>query len=245
MGHYRKIDPYIWNDERFMSLSSSGQLACFFMLTHPHMTSVGGLRATIAGVASEHSKLSEKAFQEVFDKGIAKADKKAPLIWFPKFLKHNPPENPNVVKAWVKGLDYLPECETKNQIIHNVKDFLKGFSEGFQKAWPQSLPKQEQEQDKEEPNHNTPFQKPKKKLNGKYPPPSLEEVTEYFRTKGYSDEAARKAYEYYEAGKDPESGNWKDARGNIVKAWKQKMHSVWFKPENEVIKQPRKERVAF
>jgi len=150
MGHYRKIDPYIWNDEKFMSMSANGQLACIFLMTHPHMTAVGGLRSTIPGVASEHPKLSDKAFREVFDKGIAKVDPKAPLIWFPNFLKYNPPENPNVVKAWVKSLEFLPECRTKTQIILNVKDFLKDFSEAFQKAWPQALAKQEQEQEQEQ-----------------------------------------------------------------------------------------------
>ena len=86
---------------------------------------------------------------------------------------------------------------------------------------------------------------PPKKQNGKYPPPSLEEVTEYFRTKGYTPESAKKAWEYYEAGKDPISGNWKDVHGNIVKAWKQKMISVWFKPENEAPKEPEREEVDF
>ena len=76
------------------------------------------------------------------------------------------------------------------------------------------------------------------KSNGKYPPPPLDDVIEYFKTKGYSVNAAKKAFEYYEAGKDPKSGNWKDAHGNIVKAWKQKMISVWFKPENEARASP-------
>jgi outer membrane receptor for monomeric catechols len=75
---------------------------------------------------------------------------------------------------------------------------------------------------------------PPKKSKGKYPAPSLEQVIEYFQSKGYSAEAAKKAWEYYEAGKDPTSGNWKDAHGNIVKAWKQKMIGVWFKPENKM-----------
>jgi hypothetical protein len=67
---------------------------------------------------------------------------------------------------------------------------------------------------------------------GRYPPPSLQEVTEYFKANGYTAEAARKAFDYYEAGKDHHSGNWKDSKGKVVKAWKQKMQGVWFKPEN-------------
>lgn len=73
----------------------------------------------------------------------------------------------------------------------------------------------------------------KQKNNGIYPPPSLDEVIEYFNSKGYTTDVAKKAWEYYEAGKDEVSGNWKDAHGNIVKSWKQKMQGVWFKPENQ------------
>jgi len=141
MGHYRKIDPKIWNDAKFNNMSPNGQLACFFMLTHPHMTAVGGLRATVQGLASEHQKLSEKAFREAFTEGLVESDKTAPLIWFPNFIKYNPPESPNVVKAWIKALDYLPECDTKSLIIQNIKDFLKGFSEAFQEAFALDLPK--------------------------------------------------------------------------------------------------------
>jgi hypothetical protein len=58
-------------------------------------------------------------------------------------------------------------------------------------------------------------------------PPTLDEVKEYFEEKGYTAPAAEKAWNYYDIGK------WKDSKGNQVKNWKQKMISVWFKPENK------------
>lgn len=57
-------------------------------------------------------------------------------------------------------------------------------------------------------------------------PPSLSEVEAYFSEKGYSKIAAKKAFDYYEA------GNWSDSKGQKVKNWKQKMNGVWFKEEN-------------
>jgi hypothetical protein len=68
----------------------------------------------------------------------------------------------------------------------------------------------------------------------KFTPPTLLEVTDYFLEKGYSDSSAKKAWEYYE------SGNWKDSKGNQVKSWKQKMHGVWFKPENLIVEKKSK-----
>lgn len=67
------------------------------------------------------------------------------------------------------------------------------------------------------------------------PPPTLQEVINYFIEKGYSEESAKKAFEYYEAGR--QNGHWFDSRGNIVLNWKQKMNSVWFKPENLIQQQ--------
>lgn len=60
----------------------------------------------------------------------------------------------------------------------------------------------------------------------KFVPPTLAEVRQYFSDKGYCEEAANKAYDYYLA------GGWKDSKGKRVKNWKQKMIAVWFKPEN-------------
>lgn len=154
MAKYRKIDPRIWNDKKFRSLSDDGQLAFLFLLTHPHMTSLGAMRATLPGLAAE-KRWSEKrfreAFQEVSAKGMAKHDEEASMVWLPKFIRYNGPESPNVLKAWVDALDLLPECTLKDEVIHSVKVFTKGLTEAFKKALPEVFakamanPEQEQE----------------------------------------------------------------------------------------------------
>jgi len=53
MSTWRKIDTKIWNDRKFMALSGDAKLAFFFILTHPAMTSLGGMRGTLEGLASE------------------------------------------------------------------------------------------------------------------------------------------------------------------------------------------------
>ena len=57
--------------------------------------------------------------------------------------------------------------------------------------------------------------------------PSLQEVIDFFLLNGYTKEAAAKAFKYYEV------ASWVDNRGNPVRSWKQKMISVWFKPEHK------------
>jgi len=53
MGRYRKIDPRIHNDAKFKALSERGKLLFFTILTHPHMTALGAMRATEAGLCQE------------------------------------------------------------------------------------------------------------------------------------------------------------------------------------------------
>jgi hypothetical protein len=57
-------------------------------------------------------------------------------------------------------------------------------------------------------------------------PPSLSEVIFFFKTNGYSEAAATKAFNCYDL------SDWIDTKGNQVKNWKQKMNNVWFTPEH-------------
>ena len=171
MGKYRKVDPRIWNDEKFVGMSDKGKLVFFMLLTHPNMTALGAMRATIPGLAAEIG-WPEKAFREAFGEAFAKAmvkhDEKASLIVLPNFLKYNRPESPNVVKAWETSLDLLPECRLKDELIQHVKAFAEALSKGFTKALPEAfaktipkaMPIQEQEQEQKKISRS--------KTNGEY-----------------------------------------------------------------------------
>ncbi len=161
MGKYRKIDPRIWNDEDFRRLSDSGKLLFLFLLTHPHMTSLGAMRATPAGLAQELGWTPEgfgKAFREAFRKPLIEYDEKACFLCVLNFLKYNAPESPNVIKSWVFALDMIPECEGKYKLMQRVKAFAEALPEAFGKALPEAftkafrkpLPNQEQEQEQEQ-----------------------------------------------------------------------------------------------
>lgn len=156
MGKYRKVDPRIWNDLHFLNLSDKAKLVFLFLLTHPHMTALGAMRASQAGLAAElqwDQKDFAKAFAECFRKPLLKVDETHNFLWILNFMKYNQPENPNVFKSWESALDYLPECNLKYQLIQEVKAFAEGLGEAFVKALPKAfrspLPKQEQEQEQE------------------------------------------------------------------------------------------------
>lgn len=66
-----------------------------------------------------------------------------------------------------------------------------------------------------------------KKEDSVFTPPPLSEVVEYFLSKGYTEQSAKRAFEHYNV------AGWKDVNGKPVANWKQKMNTVWFKPENK------------
>jgi hypothetical protein len=144
MSHYRKVDVRIWNDAKFRSLTDEGKLAFFLLLTHPNMTALGAMRSTPAGLAAELKGIPEafqEAFREVIAKGMADYDEDARLVALPNFVKYNPPTSPNVVKAWVNALEYLPECDLKAVVVQRAVAFAEGMSKGFRKAIPEGLRK--------------------------------------------------------------------------------------------------------
>jgi len=141
VSRYRKVSIHIWNDRKFRDLSDDGKLIFLFILTHPSMTSLGAMRSTPEGLAAEihwtFERLS-KAFREGLSesgKGLLKYDEKATCIFLPNFLKHNPPENPNVVKSWGKVLDLIPESPLKYEAISKAKSLCDTLSEPFQRAF--------------------------------------------------------------------------------------------------------------
>lgn len=69
-------------------------------------------------------------------------------------------------------------------------------------------------------------------------PPNLEEVKLYFREKGYREDVAIKAFEYYS------SNDWRDKNNSPVKNWRLKMH-VWFKESARIQEEKFKVRDTF
>ena len=58
--------------------------------------------------------------------------------------------------------------------------------------------------------------------------PTIEEVKQYFKESGYSEECAVNAFEYYT------DLDWHDKNDNPVLNWKMKMRTVWFKDEHKL-----------
>src|SRR3989304_5505212 len=140
MSRYRKVKVAVWGDAKFRPLSAAppnGQTLFLYLITSPYGGPLWLPGVIVAGEAALAEGLGwpvkgfRKGFAELFAKGLAKADWAARLVFLPKAFKHNPPDNPNVARAWRKAFEELPECGLKAEIFHDVTLFLKGLPKGF------------------------------------------------------------------------------------------------------------------
>jgi len=163
LSRYRKVDPRVWNDEKFRALSNRGKLVFFMLLTHPAMTALGAMRSSVAGLADELGwpiEAFRDAFDDILNQDMVEIDPKACLIALPNFVRYNRPESPNVVTAWINSLDLLPECELLERVVQRAESVVEGMGLSFRKAFADAfgkpMPYQEQEQEQEQEQKKTP-----------------------------------------------------------------------------------------
>lgn len=137
MIRYRPISVKMWGDDRFSRLSKAqpnGQTLWIYLLTGPHTSSLP--TAFVAGEAGLAEALSwplssfRKVFAEVLREGLIEIDSRCRLVFIPKAVRHNPPQSPNVVVAWRKAFDELPDCILKQRIFTHTLAEIKALGKG-------------------------------------------------------------------------------------------------------------------
>jgi hypothetical protein len=114
--------------------------------------------------------------------------------------------------------------KSKNQYSSNIIA-LSNFNKAHDKALDKAMIKHMIKQDESTVQSIDSINK-HKTINNKQI--TIIEVEDYFIENGYRKDVAEKFYNYYNV------SDWKDAKGNKVKNWKQKAQSVWFKDENKI-----------
>lgn len=143
---YRRIELRMWGDEKFCRLSKlvpSGQALWLFLLTGPHTRHIPGLfhagRAAMAEEIGWDLEAFDRAFGEISQQGMAKADWLARVVWLPNALKCNPPQSPNVVRSWGKGWDLIPECDLKREAMGLLRAGVHSIGPAFGKAFDETV----------------------------------------------------------------------------------------------------------
>jgi hypothetical protein len=170
-GRYRRVSTRMYGDQKYRELSRpqpNGQSLWLYLITGPHTTAVPGLFCTGEAALAEALGWGLKDFRrcwaELAALGMAEADWSARVVWLPRAHSHNPPESPNVVKAWRKALLDIHECDLKAKAVDILKAFLEDFGKAFVDAFafgrreafvdtsaqPSTHPSRNQEQEKDQ-----------------------------------------------------------------------------------------------
>lgn len=205
MAIFRKLHVTFWSDPFIGGLTPEQKFFYLYLLTNE--------RTRQCGIYEILKK------QMVFDTGLPLKSVEKHLDFFIKKnkIKYDEKTTEIALKNWVKYNDStspkVKSCVSKE--YQTVKNTV--LIEYVNSMDTQTQEEQEQEEEREEEQE----QKPKGFI-----PPTVFEVVAYFTANGYTEQSARKAFEYYNV------AGWKDGKGNKVKNWKQKMNAVWFKDEN-------------
>jgi hypothetical protein len=140
MAHYRKIDVAIWNDDKFSALKSSSKLAFLFLVSHPNMTGIGAMRATLPGLVAELG-VSQKDFSDVFKSNLAIFSAAESCVFIPNFIKYQGCESLNVLKSWVNQIQFIPHGKTKDLALAYLYDYVQGKTEAFRLAYDEAYMK--------------------------------------------------------------------------------------------------------
>lgn len=133
MARYRRIDPYIWHDEKFTEFSDDGKLLFFHLLTSPRGNPLGCFvqgKTDMAEYLKWPMKRLALPYRELLSIGRIKYDEKTRLVLIPNYLKYNPLENENQAKTALKYLTELPYHEACFQYL---KQYLEQYGKPFLK----------------------------------------------------------------------------------------------------------------
>lgn len=137
-SRYIRIATKFWQDEKVRELSDDGKLLYLYVLTSPHSNMAGYYVLPKPYVAYDLNWLPErldKAFRELFRKGLIKYCERSAVILIPNFLKYNPMQNKNQAKGAVRRVGELPANTLRGDFLtvleRYAKPFMEWFAEGF------------------------------------------------------------------------------------------------------------------
>lgn len=139
MRDYGRIHTAIWGSQDFVSFSDDARLLALYLLTSPHTTMIGAFRLPDGYVCADIGWSIErvsKGFDELFRKGFCNRCETTNWMWVVKFLRWNPPENPNQWKAARKQSRQIPErCSWKQGFMKTLDDAEGGLSrKGYERV---------------------------------------------------------------------------------------------------------------
>jgi len=222
MSKLRSINTHFWEDNYVIDLDPIEKLLFLYLLSNPQTNMLGIYELHIRRISFDTG-IDKDMVIKIFDRfeTANKVKYKDGYVILQNFIKHQS-YNPNMQTSAVNSWGELPLNIREDGFCEPIVKALKGFGKPLK-----PIAKEEEEREVE-------IEKETEYI------PTLLEVKKYFKSNGYDTSVAEKAFNIYNASIEdhPKRKYWRDSRDNIIKNWKLKMQSVWFKDENKINSQP-------
>lgn len=128
MRDYGRVHSAIWSSPDFLQVSDDAKLLALYLLTSHHATFLGAFRLPNGYVCADLGWPEErvsKGLGELFRNGFCNRCETTNWLWIRRFLKWNPPENPNQWTFTVKQVEQIPGgCSWKADFIEFLIDLF-------------------------------------------------------------------------------------------------------------------------
>lgn len=136
---YRKVEPRMWDDERFAALSKDAKLTWLCVLTGPHTTPLPGL--SVCGIATLSESMRDRfdtvsdAVKELSTAGLLRFNPTTRVVQVPNAPKYNPCANQRVLKGWFSAWKSVPDCAEKFDHIGRLRAALDESQAWVRQTW--------------------------------------------------------------------------------------------------------------
>jgi len=167
LSRYRKVEVGSWTDAKIRAISwppPNGLTLWHYLLSGPRTIAIPGVVVAREAIMADDLRWPlegfREAFAEVFARGLVEVDVDAGLVVLAKALidaegrprKTAVPQSANVVIAWAKAWQDVPDCDLKNRtLLERLGKFCglvspkiaKAFGEAFREAIAKASPTQD------------------------------------------------------------------------------------------------------
>lgn len=148
MARYSKIGVEVWSDAKFVRLSRprpNAQTLWFYLMVNPARTALPGF--LVVGEMGLAEGLDwplpalRRCWREIEEQALARADWASRFLWIPNMAPRDPPNAPNVAKAWGRAMAQIPECPLRVEAQAAVDSFLEAMAQSIHRAFREGMGK--------------------------------------------------------------------------------------------------------
>lgn len=137
---YWRVSPNFWRHAAEHEWSDDVRQLAFYLLTCPHRKTEGLYWLPVGYMATDLAWVAERVTESLATlqaEGFAEYDHKTSVVFLPKAMKYQRPDNPNQWKAAIRSLKELPETCLFAAFFKAAEEYAQGFAQALREAFAQ------------------------------------------------------------------------------------------------------------